>query len=106
MERQINDFNFPDWLWEIILSSNSLQQKRAHKMTTIPTGRYRHYKNKEYEVLGLARHSETEEELVVYRTLYGNFDLWVRPLAMFTETVMVDGVAVPRFRYIGADEGA
>ena len=75
-------------------------------MTTIPTGRYRHYKNKEYEVLGVARHSETEEELVVYRTLYGNFDLWVRPLAMFTETVMVDGVEVPRFRYIGADDEA
>lgn len=75
-------------------------------MTTIPTGRYRHYKNKEYEVLGVARHSETEEELVVYRTLYGDFDLWVRPLVMFTATVMVDGVAVPRFRYIGADDGA
>ena len=75
-------------------------------MTTIPTGRYRHYKNKEYEVLGVARHSETEEELVVYRTLYGNFDLWVRPLAMFTETVMVDGVEVPRFRYIGTDDAA
>ncbi len=75
-------------------------------MTTLRTGRYRHYKNKEYEVLGVARHSETEEELVVYRTLYGNFDLWVRPLAMFTETVIVDGVEVPRFRYIGADEEA
>jgi hypothetical protein len=65
-------------------------------------GRYRHYKGKEYEVIGIARHSETEEELVVYRTLYGNFDLWVRPLAMFTEMVVVDGVDVPRFQYIGA----
>jgi len=70
-------------------------------MTTLPTGRYRHYKGKEYEVIGVARHSETEEELVVYRTLYGNFDLWVRPLAMFTETVVVDGEEVPRFQPVG-----
>lgn len=69
-------------------------------MSPIPTGRYRHYKGKEYEVIGTARHSETEEEFVVYRTLYGNFDLWVRPKAMFIETVMVDGVAVPRFAYV------
>lgn len=69
-------------------------------ITTIPTGRYRHYKGKEYEVIGIARHSETEEELVVYRTLYGNFDLWVRPLTMFTETVTVDGVLMPRFAYV------
>ena len=69
-------------------------------MSPIPIGRYRHYKGKEYEVIGTARHSETEEEFVVYRTLYGNFDLWVRPKAMFIETVMVDGVAVPRFAYV------
>lgn len=70
-------------------------------MSTIPTGRYRHYKGKEYEVIGVARHSETEEEYVVYRTLYGNFDLWIRPKAMFVEEVEVDGVALPRFRYVG-----
>jgi hypothetical protein len=75
-------------------------------MPTIPTGRYRHYKGKEYEVIGVARHSETEEALVVYRTLYGDFDLWVRPLTMFTETVEVDGVTVPRFAYIGDEEQA
>ncbi|HRW07315.1 MAG TPA: DUF1653 domain-containing protein [Caldilineaceae bacterium] len=69
-------------------------------MSPIPIGRYRHYKGKEYEVIGTARHSETEEEFVVYRTLYGNFDLWVRPKAMFIETVMIDGVAVPRFAYV------
>ncbi len=73
-------------------------------MTTIPLGRYRHYKGKEYEVIGVARHSETEEEYVVYRTLYGNFDLWIRPKSMFLEQVMVDGVAMPRFRSIGAPE--
>jgi len=70
-------------------------------MTTIPLGRYRHYKGKEYEVIGVARHSETEEEYVVYRTRYGNFDLWIRPKSMFLEQVMVDGIAVPRFRYVG-----
>jgi len=70
-------------------------------MSTIPMGRYRHYKGKEYEVIGVARHSETEEDYVVYRTLYGNFDLWIRPKAMFLEEIVVDGVAIPRFRYIG-----
>jgi cyclomaltodextrinase len=67
----------------------------------IRSGRYRHYKGNEYEVLGVARHSETMEELVVYRALYGEYGLWVRPLAMFTETVERDGVTVPRFRYCG-----
>lgn len=66
----------------------------------IPTGRYRHYKGKEYEVIGVARHSETEEEFVVYRTLYGNFDLWIRPKSMFLETVAVNGEQVPRFQHI------
>lgn len=60
-------------------------------------GTYRHYKGNLYEVIGVARHSETLEELVVYRALYGEFGLWVRPKAMFLETVVVDGVAVPRF---------
>jgi hypothetical protein len=70
-------------------------------MISLQKGRYRHYKGKEYEVIGVARHSESEEEYVVYRTLYGNFDLWVRPKAMFLETVVVDGRALPRFQYIG-----
>lgn len=65
------------------------------------TGRYRHYKGKDYEVIGIARHSETGDELVVYRTLYGDGSLWVRPLAMFVEGVTVDGRTVPRFAYIG-----
>jgi hypothetical protein len=60
-------------------------------------GRYRHYKGGEYQVIGTARHSETDELLVVYRCLYDNDSLWVRPLAMFTETVLVDGREVPRF---------
>ncbi|WP_290059059.1 DUF1653 domain-containing protein [Amycolatopsis solani] len=63
-------------------------------------GRYVHYKGGEYEVLGVARHSETEEELVVYRALYGEQGLWVRPKVMFAETVVVDGTEVPRFRRV------
>ena len=64
-------------------------------------GRYRHFKGKEYEVLGVARHSETEEELVVYRALYGDFGLWVRPARMWNETVERDGKTFRRFTYIG-----
>lgn len=60
-------------------------------------GRYRHYKGQPYEVLGVARHSETLEPLVVYRALYGEHGLWVRPAAMFTEMVVVGGVQVSRF---------
>jgi hypothetical protein len=68
-------------------------------------GIYRHYKGNRYEVVGVARHSETEEELVVYRALYGEQGLWVRPLAMFTECLTRDGVGIRRFEYIGdADE--
>ncbi len=63
-------------------------------------GRYRHYKGNDYIVLGVARHSETEEELVVYRQDYGDRGLWVRPLTMFQETVVVNGVAQVRFAYI------
>lgn len=60
-------------------------------------GRYRHYKGQEYEVLGVARHSETEEEFVLYRALYGEFGLWVRPLGMFEELIEIDGRLIPRF---------
>lgn len=63
----------------------------------LATGTYRHYKGPLYDVIGLARHSETEEWLVVYRPQYGERGLWVRPLAMFVETVVVDGREVPRF---------
>ena len=66
-------------------------------MTGITPGRYRHYKGNLYDVIGVARHSETEEELVVYTALYGDRGLWVRPVAMFRESVSVDGRTVPRF---------
>ena len=70
-------------------------------METIKPGRYRHFKGREYEVLGIARHSETEEELVVYCALYGEFGLWVRPVSMWNETVERDGKTFRRFTYIG-----
>lgn len=63
-------------------------------------GRYRHFKGNDYEVVAIARHSETEEPMVVYRALYGDGDVWVRPLTMFTDTVVRDGKAQPRFRRI------
>ena len=73
---------------------------------SIKPGKYRHYKGKEYEVIGTARHSETLEELVVYRALYMNDDgeygsLWVRPAAMFEEAVIVRGEEVRRFEFVG-----
>ena len=65
-------------------------------------GRYRHYKGNEYRVHHLARHSETQEVLVVYQMLYGDHGFWIRPQAMFVETVEVNGRSVPRFAYVGA----
>jgi hypothetical protein len=63
-------------------------------------GRYRHYKGNYYEVIDVVTHSETEEKLVLYRALYGEQELWVRPLSMFTESVDIDGRIVPRFAYL------
>ena len=71
---------------------------KGRNMSEPLPGRYRHYKGGEYLVIGTARHSETDELLVVYRCLYDNNSLWVRPLAMFTETVRVDGQEQPRFQ--------
>ena len=66
----------------------------------IPQGIYRHYKGNLYQVLHTAQHSETEEALVVYRCLYGEYGVWVRPLVMFSETVTVDGKQLSRFELI------
>ena len=66
-----------------------------------PTGRYRHYKGMEYQVLDTVRHSETLEPMTLYRALYGEHGLWVRPATMFLETVVIEGVAQPRFTRIG-----
>ncbi len=70
-------------------------------MGEIRPGRYRHFKGNEYQVIGTARHSETMEEMVVYRALYGERGLWVRPAKMWSETVERDGYRGPRFVYIG-----
>lgn len=75
-------------------------------MNQVRNGRYRHYKGKEYTVIGVARHSETEEELVVYRKEYDDHGLWVRPAGMFLETVVVAGRSVPRFEYLGPDDAS
>ena len=69
-------------------------------MADIQPGRYRHFKGNEYQVLGIARHSEPLEELVVYRALYGDGGLWVRPASMWTETVERDGYHGPRFIWV------
>ena len=66
----------------------------------IKPGKYRHFKGNFYEMIGVARHSETMEEMVVYRALYGEGGLWVRPAAMWTETVDRDGYHGPRFQYV------
>ena len=66
-------------------------------------GRYRHYKGKDYIVLGVATHSETEEKLVVYRKDYDDLSMWVRPLALFTESVEINDSSQPRFEYVSAE---
>ncbi|WP_440826001.1 DUF1653 domain-containing protein [Psychrobacter cryohalolentis] len=72
----------------------------TQQLQSIPQGIYRHYKGNLYQVLHTAQHSETEEALVVYRCLYGEYGVWVRPLVMFSETVTVDGKQLPRFEII------
>ena len=70
-------------------------------MSIVIGGKYRHYKGNEYLVVDIAIHSETEEEMVVYKALYGEGKLWVRPLSMWNEKVNVNGEEVSRFSYIG-----
>ena len=72
-------------------------------MDEIKAGRYRHFKGNEYEVLYLAKHSETQELMVVYRALYGERGVWVRPASMWNETVERDGKTYRRFTYIGEE---
>lgn len=84
-------------------SRNKREGDSGHfiRIIMLKIGKYKHYKGHEYEVVGLAKHSETLEDLVVYKALYGDGGLWVRPLKMFEETVMIEGKGVPRFEYIG-----
>lgn len=69
----------------------------AYNPETIKLGRYRHYKGNEYEVIGIAKHSETLEPMVVYRPLHGESGMWVRPAAMFAENVVIGDKTLPRF---------
>ena len=74
-------------------------------MSEIKIGTYRHFKGNEYEIVGIAKHSETLEPMVVYRALYGEGGLWVRPARMWDEMVERDGKVFPRFTYIGDYQG-
>ena len=77
-----------------------MSQEIMPPLIVTPLGRYRHYKGMEYDVVGTVRHSETLEALTLYRALYGEHGLWVRPAAMFNENVVIDGIEQPRFRKI------
>ncbi|NKB33769.1 MAG: DUF1653 domain-containing protein [Pseudomonadales bacterium] len=75
----------------------------SSKYDDIPRGKYRHYKDQEYELIDIVHHSETQEPMALYRALYGEFGLWARPLPMFLETVAIDGRNIQRFQYVGDD---
>jgi hypothetical protein len=77
-----------------------MMSKKEAQAIILQPGLYRHYKGGEYEVISVARHSETGEQLVVYRCLYDDGSWWVRPLEMFAESVEVDGNIVPRFSFV------
>ncbi len=72
----------------------------CRELIVLKKGLYQHYKGNQYEVIDVVRHSETGEEMVLYRALYGERGLWVRPLKMFTESVNVDGLCIPRFEFV------
>lgn len=72
-------------------------------MKTIPKGRYQHFKGNFYELVDIALHSESQDEQVIYRALYGDKGLWIRPLAMFDETIERDGKRLKRFQYVGEE---
>lgn len=77
-----------------------MSEEKFPPFISTPPGLYRHYKGNRYEVVGTVRHSETLEPMTLYRALYGEHGLWVRPAAMFEEEVVIDGVAQPRFAKI------
>ena len=82
----------------------SLQWEVKDLDNELRPGKYRHFKGKEYELICTATHSETMEPMVVYRALYGEFGVWVRPLSMWNQLVEVSGEKVPRFKYIGGEK--
>lgn len=81
-----------------------MSEENLPPLVTTAPGLYRHYKGNRYEVVGTVRHSETCEPMTLYRALYGEQGLWVRPAAMFEETVVVDGVCQPRFAKISNEK--
>ena len=90
--------------WPSVATSTTTEPALP-ELPPVTLGRYRHYKGQEYEVLGVVRHSESLEPLVLYRPLYNASGLWVRPYAMFLETVDVGGEQAPRFALIASAEG-
>ena len=107
---EANAFIPPDWFGQDVTfdpayhNSNMSQQAFVGNAPEIRPGVYRHFKGNFYEVLGVASHSETLEPMVVYRALYGEGGLWVRPAAMWNETIERDGKTYPRFTYIEGEE--
>lgn len=98
---EANAFAAPDWFGEEVTHENeytnaAISRKRM-EIAPVAPGRYRHFKGREYEVLGMASHSETQEPMVVYRALYGEGGVWVRPAVMWSEKVEHEGKIVPRF---------
>lgn len=105
-EEEATAFVPPEWFGQEVTfdpayTNAALSKKKENAEHGIRPGRYRHFKGNEYEVLYVARHSETEEPVVVYRAMYGDRAVWVRPAAMWTEEVLYQGKTVPRFCYIG-----
>lgn len=98
---------FAKFLRIFVYNITTYEKKKAKvewsvvKQNIIKPGRYRHYKGNEYEVIGVGSHSETLEAMVVYRPLYGEGGLWVRPAAMWDEIIEKDGITIKRFEYIG-----
>jgi hypothetical protein len=80
-----------------------MQEETLPPLIITRPGYYRHYKNLLYQVLGTVRHSESLEPMTLYKALYGEEGLWVRPAAMFNETVNIDGVVQPRFAWVGEE---
>ena len=105
-EEEAAAFQRPDWFGEEVTYDPAYTNARlsGQQEETIRLGRYRHFKGNEYEVLYIAKHSETLEPMVVYRALYGERGVWVRPASMWNETVTRDGVTYQRFTYIGDGE--
>ena len=87
----------------IILPDNGISALLDHGDGSVPLGYYQHYKGPCYQLLAIAMHSEDELPYAVYRALYGDYGLWVRPLSMFKETVTIQGEEVPRFQFVGTE---